>query len=432
MNAFYERLIFRAATIDELLSDNFEPLPGQKSDADLAARRLAAWCRACASGDWSLFRRRLERDGLTIDQVLSRLSTVCRNASAPPPAWIDDAIWIEAALQSSAKSVKPAAALDQTEPCAFEHLFRPVVERAEALFWSDIHGRAFDNLNESARACLRRSLLTQLSSLSAPEIYERFAKARKARGTPSDATKPSNAPGTSCYDQFVVEMKAGGFRSLFEDKPVLLRLMAVVTRQWIDASREFVLRLDADRTVIGRTIRNSSAGSPVAKIEGDISDPHNGGRSVHVLNFADGSRAVYKPKDLRLDVAWHALVERLNQAGPPLELKAVRAIARNGYGWTEFIDHVGCVDQEGCRRFFRRAGAWLALFHCFAASDMHQENIIATGDHPVPIDLETILQATAEEHKTQDPEESGLRHCNGRRRQLGDDDRLAARLWTRS
>ena len=45
------------------------------------------------------------------------------------------------------------------------------------------------------------------------------------------------------------------------------------------------------------------------------------------------------------------------------------------------------------RRFFRRAGAWLALFHCFAATDMHQENMIAAGDHPVPIDLEMILQA---------------------------------------
>ncbi len=59
MDAFYERLAVRAATVDEVLSDDFEPLPGQKGDADLAGRRLAAWCRACASGDWSLFGRRL-------------------------------------------------------------------------------------------------------------------------------------------------------------------------------------------------------------------------------------------------------------------------------------------------------------------------------------------------------------------------------------
>ncbi len=59
---------------------------------------------------------------------------------------------------------------------------------------------------------------------------------------------------------------------------------------------------------------------------------------------------------------------------------------------------------DGCKRFFRRAGAWLALFHCFAGSDMHQENMIAAGEHPVPIDLEMILQATAEEHKTEEIE----------------------------
>ena len=64
--------------------------------------------------------------------------------------------------------------------------------------------------------------------------------------------------------------------------------------------------------------------------------------------------------------------------------------------------------EDGCKRFFRRAGAWLALFHCFAASDMHQENMIAAGDHPVPIDLETILQATAEEHKTEEIRGAGL------------------------
>ena len=90
---------------------------------------------------------------------------------------------------------------------------------------------------------------------------------------------------------------------------------------------------------------------------------------------------------------WHDLVERLNRAERPSSSGRCCAIARDGYGWTEYIEHAGCADAEGCKRFFRRAGAWLALFHCFAGSDMHQENMIAAGEHPVPIDLETILQA---------------------------------------
>ena len=399
MDAFYEHLLVRAATIDELLSDEFEALPGQKGDADLAAQRLAAWCRSCASGDWLLFGRRLARDGLTIDQVLTRFATVRRKAAAARPPWIEDAIWIGAALQSPA-----SAASEQADRVPFEQLFAPVVDAAEERLWSGIEPAAAGNLSGSARAGLRRALLEQISGLATPALYERFVVARKAASA-SDAAKTQHDAGTCLYDRFVAEMKVGGVRSLFEEKPVLLRLMASIARQWIDSARELLLRLDADLPAIRRDILRSGAASRVAAIAGDVSDPHNGGRSVKIVRFEDGARVVYKPKDLRLDAAWHALVERLNRAAPPVELRAVRALARDGYGWTEFIEHAGCSDEEGFRRFFRRAGAWLALLHGFAANDMHQENMIAAGDHPVPIDLETILQAAAEAHKAQDPED---------------------------
>ena len=73
MDALYDRLRLRAATIDELLSDAFTALPGATADADLTGRRVAAWCRASAAGDEALFARRLARDGLTIDRLRQRL-----------------------------------------------------------------------------------------------------------------------------------------------------------------------------------------------------------------------------------------------------------------------------------------------------------------------------------------------------------------------
>jgi hypothetical protein len=80
MDAFFERLVVRAATIDELLSDDFETLAGQKAHCDLAAQRLSAWCQSCASGDWSMFSRRLERDSLSLAHVLGRFATLCGSA----------------------------------------------------------------------------------------------------------------------------------------------------------------------------------------------------------------------------------------------------------------------------------------------------------------------------------------------------------------
>jgi type 2 lantibiotic biosynthesis protein LanM len=402
LDAFYERLIVRAATIDDLLSDAFEPLPGQKDDADFAARRLAAWCQSSAAGDWSQFGRRLARDGRSIAQALERLATVRRRVTASTPAWIEDALWIEAALQRPIG--KTTAGLDPAEPCAFEELFTTVVEQAELLLWSGIGARAFGNLNQAARAGLCHTLLKELSRLCTPPLYERFVKARSAAAAAVEAAAPRLNPGTSRYLAFVADMAGRGFRRLFEDKPVLLRLLATIVRQWIETSRELVLRLDADLAAIRCELLHARAVSPVAKIEGDLSDPHNNGRSVKILSFEDGSRVVYKPKNLELDAAWCALIGRLNRAAPPLELKAVRALSRDGYGWTEFIDHAECTDKAGCALFFRRAGAWLALLHCFVATDMHQENMIACGEHPVPIDLETIFQASTEEHKAQDAE----------------------------
>ena len=289
--------------------------------------------------------------------------------------------------------------------CAFEQLFTSLVAQADARLWSGLDPRVGDNLNDGARASLRLALLRELSSLGSAALYERFAKARNAGPPQQDATGPAAHNGTARYDRFIAEMQAGGWRRLFEDKPMLLRLFATITRQWIDTSREMVLRLDADLAVIRRNILHSANAGRVAGFEGNLSDSHNNGRSVRIVSFEDGARVVYKPKDLRLDAAWYALVERLNGAQAPVELKAVRAIAQDGYGWTEFIDHAACADAEGFARFFRRAGGWLALFHCFAATDMHQENMIACGDHPVPIDLEMILQAGAEERSAEAPED---------------------------
>jgi hypothetical protein len=150
MEPFYERLIARAVTIDELLSDAFEPLSGQKSHTDLAAHRLAAWCRSCASGDWPLFARRLERDGLSIAEVLARFATVRRKPSAPAPTWIDDAVWIGEALHRPANAIADAV-LPVADPVAFEQLLTSVVRDADAHLSSGVEPRICENIGDGAR-----------------------------------------------------------------------------------------------------------------------------------------------------------------------------------------------------------------------------------------------------------------------------------------
>src|SRR5262245_66614072 len=127
MDSFYDRLINRAATIDELLSDDFEAIPGDKDHAGFGQRRLGAWCQSAASGDWSLFERRIERDGLDSAGILARLTAVRRKPGAPTPLWAVDAAWVLPALEATSKleARRPEA---PAEPVAFEHLLTGVVE----------------------------------------------------------------------------------------------------------------------------------------------------------------------------------------------------------------------------------------------------------------------------------------------------------------
>ena len=212
-------------------------------------------------------------------------------------------------------------------------------------------------------------------------------------------------------------MKGGGFRRLFEDKPVLLRLHrhrhAAVDR-YVARIRPAARCRSARRSAAIFSV--AGAAGRVAAIEGDLSDPHNGGRSVRIVALR-GRRAG------RLQAEGSAARRRLARLDRTVEPGRCPGGAEGGARhrarrlWLDRIHRLtrDAPTQEGCRRFFRRAGAWLALLHCFAATDMHQENMIAAGDHPVPIDLETILQADGRGAQIRGSRGAGLR-CRHRNR----------------
>ena len=396
MTSDLQQLLINAATIDELLGPSYQPQIGQKDSSDRAALRFAAWCRSASSGDWSLFFKRLARDNLSIDEVLSRFANVRFSPDAHPPPWFLDAQWAYQALTGEFGNGQLFSA-DGAEPRPFEMLFYALVERAEKKLIDRTAPQALALFSDSARLDLRIGLLKLLTDFYAALLYSRFVAILK-KHTPDGKLPPSSVnAGTNQFDRFIEDLRATELAAIFAEKPVLLRLTATIVRQWIDTTAELATRLHADITDIRAVITHSARGVNVQSIGGDLSDSHNFGHSVQIITFEDHTKLVYKPKDLRLDVAWHDLIVGFNASSPPVDLKPIRTIARHEYGWTEFIEHVSCESTQNIELFYRRSGAWLAIFHLFASSDIHYENILAHGSHPVPIDLETILQASTPE-----------------------------------
>lgn len=176
--------------------------------------------------------------------------------------------------------------------------------------------------------------------------------------------------------------------------PVLARLLAQSCQHAVAAHRELLERLDADRAVVVRELLDGTDPGELVSVLADSGDAHRRGRSVAVLVFADGRRVVYKPRPLDLHEHFGQLLDWLNGKVPELGLRGVRLVTRQGYGWLEFVESRPCGSVAEVSRFYHRQGALVALLYALDGTDTHYENLIACGDQPVLVDVETLFHPT--------------------------------------
>ena len=126
-------------------------------------------------------------------------------------------------------------------------------------------------------------------------------------------------------------------------------------------------------------------------------DRHRGGHAVRVLRFESGARLVYKPRSLRLDVGYNQILAWINDFNALPRLLCLRHLVRADYGWVEFVAPSSCESPTQIDDFYERLGAQLALLHVLCGGDMHEENLIACGEHPVLIDMESLFHPLQED-----------------------------------
>ncbi|MEU8962648.1 type 2 lanthipeptide synthetase LanM [Streptomyces sp. NPDC048491] len=102
--------------------------------------------------------------------------------------------------------------------------------------------------------------------------------------------------------------------------------------------------------------------------------------------------------ELTDQLRWHVTRTAEDIPGAPAPDRRIRVpgtLARDGYGWAEFIRHRYCADEAELAAFYRNLGHWLAVLRFTGGTDMHAENMIAAGPVPVIVDAETLFDAPA-------------------------------------
>jgi Domain of unknown function (DUF4135) len=189
--------------------------------------------------------------------------------------------------------------------------------------------------------------------------------------------------------------------AMFRRFPVLSRLWLQLISQWYDQVAELLTRLAADRTALSRAFLSGQPAGSIVDMRCGLSDPHNKGRTVALLEFAAGS-VIYKPRPGDGEWEWSSFLHGLNALSFRPRLKAGRVLRRKGYCWMERIEPLPCKDKAAARRFFQRLGGMIGVAYLLRAVDCHRGNIIAADEHPVLVDAEALWHV-GPEAKAQTP-----------------------------
>ncbi|MFL5357707.1 type 2 lanthipeptide synthetase LanM family protein [Archangium sp.] len=382
---------FRAVWLHERKEGLGAEAAGGARDEE-AQRLLERWRAKEPFSSTIPFEQRLEAEGLTEAQLRALLTEspeeLKRRFAGHTPPWLT--VLQEAFSRPVSSEPFPIPPNYQgIATYGFIEWVRPLVERGRA--------RLRAHLQEVARS--HSGLLFDVQTLETllfaglpTRLFERINRTlvlemniARLRGQLKGETGPER------FTHFVEMLRDPRYAlPLFQEYAVLARLCVEAVERWVETSAEFATRLAADGPALRETLLPPDAGLLV-ELSGHAGDQHHSGRSVHTLTFASGVKLVYKPRSFGVDERFQELLAWVDARGDLPPFRQLRLLAREGYGWSEFVDARPCESEEGVQRFYQRLGAQLCLFHHVGGMDMHYENLIAEGENPVIVDLETLF-----------------------------------------
>ncbi len=188
---------------------------------------------------------------------------------------------------------------------------------------------------------------------------------------------------------------------ILDQYPVLKEQLVFICRNWRDSSLELVTRLVMDWELIHETFFRAAPVGKIANLEISAGDAHKLGRSTCIVQFVGGSRLVYKPRSLAVDMHYQAFADWINRKLGKQQILVPETVDRGEYGWSAFIAHDSMQDEEELARYYERLGAVLALAYLTGLSDLHAENVIAHRSWPVLVDLETLFRPVVKDDPTE-------------------------------
>jgi type 2 lantibiotic biosynthesis protein LanM len=386
---------YQAATLTERLASLREAQAETANvtlNAELAHRRLERWRSQLPFQDGSAFAQRLATDELSEEEfyhLLGEPIEAVQDRYPAPPAWLVGLA--EAFSQRPFSEPIPLPDTLLSQPMAgILDTIGPLISQGRSLVqqgiqeliqtWSNLPFDP-DTIEYVLFANLPRRLIQMMSRTMVLELHVMRLQGQLQGDTSEER-----------FQSFLQRMRDRDTAlTILQEYPVLARQLILCINRWVATSLELLQRLCIDWQMIQTTFCSGSDPGLLVEAAGGAGDEHRGGRSVMIIKFSSGFQVVYKPRPLAVDVHFQELLKWINDRGDHPPFQTLNILGRGSYGWVEFVAARSCTSLDEVQRFYERQGGYLALLYALEAADFHCENVIASGEHPVLVDLEALF-----------------------------------------
>ncbi len=362
--------------------------PGNAAADELASHRLAEWrgLTPFRSGPW--WDRRLEDLGLTGESFARLLALPPHQLGAELPGWMAELADRTSPDQASEATPVPA---EVAGAAGFLELVRPYLDRARLRLREDLAtlvreaDRPLPFTVESGLRLASETLPYRILPILSRTLVLELNVARMQGLLPGETPRER-------FAAFVERLRDPEIAAaILREYPVLARQALLDLELFRESTLELLSHLAEDWPAIVERFFDGRDPGPLTALDGGAGDRHRRGRAVRILTFSEGSRLVYKPRSLLVEAHFQELLAWVNAEGDHLGFRTLAVLDRGDHGWMEFATADPCSSREEVARFHERLGGLLAILYGLAATDCHYENLIAAGEHPVVVDLESLF-----------------------------------------
>lgn len=120
-------------------------------------------------------------------------------------------------------------------------------------------------------------------------------------------------------------------------------------------------------------------------------DSHNHGKTVIQFQIQE-AKLIFKFKNLDIGERFNQLLGYVEKLAPKLSFYKIKRITFPDFTIEEKVPYKECTTVAEITNFYENYGQLLAIVYWLGATDLHMENLIASGSYPVLIDVETLIR----------------------------------------